>query len=125
MANRKLIITLSVLVCGLSLGFIAGQFYAQHKFMQILTQGPSAIRPLVLKRMKAKLDLTSEQLVALEPILNELHVEGTQIRKEAIPKFLKAFQQARSQAEPILNAEQLEIVDAQAKKIEMHLSGQS
>jgi hypothetical protein len=125
MVNRKSIRTLLVAVFALSLGFIAGHSYARYKFMEIISQGPAAIRPLVLKRMRASLSLTDEQMKALEPILKELQSEGTRIRMEAVPEVLNAFRQARSQAKPILTAEQLAIVDSQAKRIEMHLRNQS
>lgn len=103
LAWKQILITFAV-------SFVLGAVFGRFEFSQTMHhrwKDPEARQKWVLKKMDAKLDLSSEQKEKITFILREMRPQWEAARAEMKPKFEVLRQQMREKVTPFLTSDQL------------------
>jgi len=94
-----------ILSCGILIGHAATVHWIHHRMQQLIAN-PDKMPEEMLKRLRAKLDLTEEQASQVRMILLEKNKKFKEIHRETAPRVEKEFQDLRNKISQVLTPEQ-------------------
>ena len=110
---------LAIFALGMMTGALVTDLVVKHRIDMFHEKGPPHIGPLFMKRIGDRLDLTNDQRIAVEKILDHLETQLKEIRQGFDPKIKAAFDAAFNQIGEHLTGpqkKQLEILKKQFPK---------
>lgn len=104
----------AIFALGIMTGVLGTGLMVRHRMEMFHEKGPPPIKPMLMKRLSNRLDLTPAQREAVGKILDELQVQIRELRHDFHPKIKAAFD---SSFERIRE----QLTDAQKRQLEVLL----
>jgi hypothetical protein len=82
---------MAIFVLGVMTGVLGASLVVKHRIEMFHEKGPPPIKPMLMKRLTDRLDLTPAQHEAVEKILDDLQVQIRELRHDFQPKIKEAF----------------------------------
>ncbi len=121
MKNFKAIAGISVIfILGIMSGVLGTSMVVKHRIESFHGKGFPPIRPMFMKRIGNRLDLTPSQRVEVEKIIDDLQIELKKIQQDSRPKIKAAFDTCFEQIRKHLTDAQKKNLDIIRKKLPDH-----
>jgi hypothetical protein len=111
---------LAIFILGIMAGVLGTNMIIKHRIESFHEKGFPPIRPMFMKRIGSRLDLTPAQRVEVEKIINTLQIEIREIRQEFHPKIKAAFDNSFAQIKKHLTEPQKQKLDKIKSKLPRH-----
>jgi hypothetical protein len=111
---------LAIFALGIMTGALGTDLMVKHRIDMFHEKGPPHIGPMFMKRIGDRLDLTKDQRVETEKILDHLEAQLKEIRHGFDPKIKAAFDAAFNQIGEHLTAPQKKQLEVLRKQFPKH-----
>ena len=103
---KRFLAALLLFFSGAIFGAVGSRVIVHFEMKRIYREGPAGITEKIMKRLSQDLDLSSDQVQQITPIVSEMHENFEALRKENRPKMEAILDDASRKAEPFLSPEQ-------------------
>ncbi|MGB9500459.1 MAG: hypothetical protein ACKVE4_12125 [Dissulfuribacterales bacterium] len=111
---------LAIFALGIMTGVLGTGLVVKQRIESFHEKGSPPIRPMFMKRIGNRLDLTPAQRVEVEKILDTLQIELREVRRNFYPKIQAAFDNCFEQIKKHLTDSQKKKLDIIRKKLPGH-----
>lgn len=111
---------LAIFILGIMTGVLGTGLVVKHRIESFQEKGFPPIRPMFMKRIGNRLDLTPAQRVEVEKIIDNLQVELREVRRDFHPKIKAAFDTCFEQIREHLTEPQKKKLDIIKKQLPKH-----
>jgi len=109
-----------IFLLGVMTGVLGTGMVVKHRIESFHSKGFPPIKPIFMKKVCSRLDLTPAQKSAVEKILENLHVQLKEARHEFHPKIKAAFDNSFAQIRTHLSEPQQKKLDTLIKQLPRH-----
>lgn len=111
---------LAIFILGIMTGVLGTGMVVKHRIESFHEKGLPPIRPMFMKRIGSRLDLTPAQRVEVEKIIDTLQIELRGIRRDFHPKIKAAFDNSFEQIKKHLTEPQKQKLDKIRSELPRH-----
>lgn len=111
---------LAIFILGTMTGVLGTGLVVKHRMESFHEKGFPPIRPMLMKRIVNRLDLTPDQQVEVEKIISNLQADLRNARRDFHPKIKAAFDSCFEQIGGLLTEPQKKKLDRIRKELPKH-----
>lgn len=112
----------AIFILGVMTGVLGSGLMIKHRIEMFHEKGPPPIKPMFMKRISDRLDLTPAQHEAVEKILDDLQVQLHELRHDFQPKIKAAFDGSFERIREQLTDSQKRQLETLLKELPDHFS---
>jgi hypothetical protein len=110
----------AIFILGAMTGVLGTTLVVKHRIEIFHKKGPPSIKPMLMKRITDRIDLTSSQRESVEKILDELQIQLRELRQDFRPKMKGAFDASFERIKELLDDSQKKQIDILLKELPDH-----